>query len=360
MPSRPANLTVADTAAEQGNTAATVTGVAADSVELAIGPANPTAAVPLAEQGNAAATVTGAAIDSAQSASAPANPTAAVPLAEQGNASATVTGAAIDSAQSASAAASAVIATVTERGVAPENPDIHAELDDDEQPEDTTLGPGLMQSYLRAVQDRLKKEVANSIDPTLMSLIKENDWWLHSSNALQICNLLGLTFSEKSYYRDIYVWLPEVRWGEEGMPSCPHCRSNSNVAPHCWRENHAGRRICNLDEHYFAISRRYICHTCKATAARAKQAAALAVEAYGMNVLEETATDVENSPSYTSMAWDMRIRSLFPFGYGDEFPAFLTHRGGVDYRLVDLMRPLFNKGVRSSVANLDALPVYLI
>ena len=52
MPSRPANLTAADTAAEQGNAAATVTGVAADSVELAVGPANPTAAVPLAEQGS--------------------------------------------------------------------------------------------------------------------------------------------------------------------------------------------------------------------------------------------------------------------------------------------------------------------
>ena len=52
MPSRPANLTAADTAAEQGNAAATVTGVAADSVELATGPVNPTAAVPLAEQGS--------------------------------------------------------------------------------------------------------------------------------------------------------------------------------------------------------------------------------------------------------------------------------------------------------------------
>ena len=52
MLSRPANLTAADTAAEQGNTAATVTGVAADSVELATGPVNPTAAVPLAEQGS--------------------------------------------------------------------------------------------------------------------------------------------------------------------------------------------------------------------------------------------------------------------------------------------------------------------
>ena len=150
------------------------------------------------------------------------------------------------------------------------------------------------------------------------------------------------------------------------MPSCPHCRSNSNVGPHCWRENHAGRRICSLDEHYFAISRRYICHTCEAEAARANEAAAAVVAAVGMNILddeaemEETATDEACSPTYTFMAWDMRIRDLFPFGYGDEFPAFLTYRGGADYLLVDLLRPLFNKGVRSSVVIFDALAVYFI
>eukprot|EP00978_Attheya_sp_CCMP212_P037953 scaffold183316_cov56-Attheya_sp.AAC.3 len=36
-----------------------------------------------------------------------------------------------------------------------------------------------------------------------------------------------------------------------------------------------------------------------------------------------------------------------PFGYGNEFPAFLTWRGGIDLGIIDLMRPLHDKGVRS-------------
>ena len=37
---------------------------------------------------------------------------------------------------------------------------------------------------------------------------------------------------------------------------------------------------------------------------------------------------------------------LYPFGRGDHFPAFLTHRGGVKKSIIDLMRPLFNCGVK--------------
>ena len=76
--------------------------------------------------------------------------------------------------------------------------------------------------------------------------------------------------------------------------------------------------------------------------------------------MEETVTDEARSSTYTFMAWDMSIGDLFPFGYGDEFPAFLTYRGGADYLLVDLLRPLFNKRVRSSVVIFDALAVYFI
>ena len=36
---------------------------------------------------------------------------------------------------------------------------------------------------------------------------------------------------------------------------------------------------------------------------------------------------------------------LFPDGRGDEFPAFLTWKAGVDKELIDLMRPLFDSGI---------------
>ena len=65
--------------------------------------------------------------------------------------------------------------------------------------------------------------------------------------------------------------------------------------------------------------------------------------------MEETATDEACLLTSMFMAWDMRIRDLLPFRYGDKMPASLTYRGGADYLLVDLLRPLFNKGVRSAV-----------
>ena len=46
------------------------------------------------------------------------------------------------------------------------------------------------------------------------------------------------------------------------------------------------------------------------------------------------------------MGYDARARETLPFGYGDEFPAYLSHRAALDMQLIDLMRPLFNKGVR--------------
>ena len=36
----------------------------------------------------------------------------------------------------------------------------------------------------------------------------------------------------------------------------------------------------------------------------------------------------------------------FPYGHGNEFPAFLTHKSGIDKMIFDMMRPLFHKGFR--------------
>ena len=39
------------------------------------------------------------------------------------------------------------------------------------------------------------------------------------------------------------------------------------------------------------------------------------------------------------MGLDQRSLVFLPFGYESEFPAYLTHRGGLDFGVVDLMRP---------------------
>jgi hypothetical protein len=49
---------------------------------------------------------------------------------------------------------------------------------------------------------------------------------------------------------------------------------------------------------------------------------------------------------YTYMSLDQRSVPHLPFGFGALFPAFLTYRGGLHFTVIDLMRPLFDKGVR--------------
>ena len=129
--------------------------------------------------------------------------------------------------------------------------DVHAELDEDEQLDGSEAEPGVMGTYLKAVFDRLHSEVCGKAsrcaleDKWLLGLLKAPgaDWWLRAGLAESVCAKLGLEFSQPSYYRDIYVWLPDMRWGHEAMPPCVECETAAQVGPHCFRDNHFARRI---------------------------------------------------------------------------------------------------------------------
>ena len=206
--------------------------------------------------------------------------------------------------------------------------------------------------------------------------------------------MLKISCAEPSYYHDVYVWLPDVRWGQAAMPICPGCKSARRVGAHCWRDNHFGRRVVDLDTHYFTVSRRYVCHACRENATTLKARASAAAQSLGLRVVAAPAaapalpattaapppppallpppvppeasppppaaaataaagspvvapaTDKEVFPSYTYMGWERTTLPLLPYGYSNFFPALLTHRSGFDLKLVDMMRPLFDKGVR--------------
>jgi hypothetical protein len=201
-------------------------------------------------------------------------------------------------------------------------------LDDEE---DLIPAEGLMKLVLVHLQSRLQKETTGDskeilpIDRWLSRHLQQNDFWILKSSLKKIAKKFGILshFDDGYYLRDIKVWLPDLQWGLEAMPCCPTCESNIAVRPHCWRDNHFGRRVCDLGTHYFAMSRRYICRTCQAQA-----------------------DDLADDEHYTFMGWNRKSLELLPFGYGDEFPAHLTWKGGVDKQILDLMRPLFNKGFR--------------
>ena len=134
-----------------------------------------------------------------------------------------------------------------------------------------------MHVFLRAFQGRLKSELAgNKEERVLPNHLADNEWCIGAVHAPEMCSLFGIALAEPSYYRDIHVWLPDVRWG--AMPVCPVCESSKDVSSHCFRTNHVGRRIVDVDTTYYVLGRRYKCRACKKTA-KAVQAAAAAAPA---------------------------------------------------------------------------------
>lgn len=262
--------------------------------------------------------------------------------------------------------------------------DIQADLDDDrDMPEQES---GVMGTYLRAVFDRLKAETRQNSGGSagalqenwLLKLLEEWDWEISEKHAALVCEKLGLVYGEPSYYRRIYVWLPDLRWGHESMPPCVNCKHSNNVQVHGWRDNHCGRRVYSIDTHYFIISRRYKCSKCEGVAKeekrqeeQAKQKAKDVAARVGLVVQDDAAMedasadelsgdedDDEDShlrgggppkstrTQFTFMATDLRSTQRLPYGRGDEFPAFLTHRAAVDFKVLDWMRPLCDRGLR--------------
>jgi hypothetical protein len=200
-------------------------------------------------------------------------------------------------------------------------PDIEAELDNDGDIPPLEASGSVMGVYLHAVYARLQLEVggvpANDTS-WLLNLLEENDFWVRAVHAKTICKQLKVIFQEPSYYRDVKVWLPEQQWGPESKPCCIFCKSAQHVHPKDWP--YPGRRICHLTEHYYVMTRRYYCTACDESQQR--------------------------RPKKSWYAYDPECLPLYPHGHGDEFPAFLTHRSGVDNLIIDMMRPLYDKGIR--------------
>ena len=222
---------------------------------------------------------------------------------------------------------------------------IDAELDDDNDVDINDTTNGIMVIFLQAVHRELREQVRGRAarEPWLLEMLNAPgaDWWLRAGQARVVCKKLGLLYDEPAYYRDIHVWLPDVRWGTEAMPPCVVCKTAEEVSPHDFQATHFGRRVCALTSNYFIITQRYTCACCARRASNTRLVINAAADAVRLCVEERII-----KPQYTFMGYDSRSRIHLPYGYGDEYPAFHTDKGAVDLLIIDLMRPLFNKGVR--------------
>ena len=204
---------------------------------------------------------------------------------------------------------------------------------------------GVQQQFVCRVQRRIQYEVSKKFpalnDPWLRKHLDKNDWKIRSEEAPLIAQKLSIQATNKAYYRDVHVWLPDVMWGLDFMPSCPNCKTNKDVAIHGFLENHFGRVVVGLEENFHVVSRRYKCKCCQQERAKLRKS----VETFAQNSAVEGRVGKVNL-KYTFMAWNMKLLPLLTDGRGDKFPAFLTWKAGVSKQLIDLMRPLFDCGVR--------------
>ena len=111
-----------------------------------------------------------------------------------------------------------------------------------------------------------------------------------------------------------------------------------------------------MEENYYCISRRYICHHCQTAATKTKQQVEDLAKEHGL-VAEVGDIDDE---CYTFMAWNKDVLPLYPYDRGNAFPAYLSWRAGVDKLVLKHMRSLYDGGFRPKAYSkllLEMIPV---
>ena len=219
-----------------------------------------------------------------------------------------------------------------------EDDDSSNEEDEDECTADQSSTDSVMKNYCSKVLERIRYEASQDFPVLhkkwLHELLVDNDYWIPKSRAKYVCRKLQIhhSFEEHLYYRDVFVWLPEVQGGQTCMPCCVSCKRHEHVAVHDYTMHHPARYIVSLNSHYYMMTRRYICHACKR---RNKE------------LEEEAATNGTHCEKvqFTFMGWNSQCLKLMPYDQLDNFPAILTHRAGVDRMVLDLLPPLFDAGL---------------
>ena len=148
--------------------------------------------------------------------------------------------------------------------------------------------------------------------------MKRDQSYLHNYHSKDICKAINMSWSKdiKFYFRTVFVWFPDTKY-----MACPTC-GGTNVTENGWPP-HPGRRVVSTHSHYFIMTKRYVCPECNERSIQTK---------------------TKNRSGF--MGWNSEVLKNMPFYIIQTFPAFLTHRAGVDKKLLDWFRPLVNCGVR--------------
>ncbi|KAJ7146921.1 hypothetical protein C8R44DRAFT_845839 [Mycena epipterygia] len=112
------------------------------------------------------------------------------------------------------------------------------------------------------------------------------------------------------YLTDVFVWLPRLLLPLDFVFKCIFCEKDT-MGDDGWNSNPVARRVVSLDSCYYILTKRLRCGLCRK----------------GCNMYDE------------------KILAQLPVHLRNEFPAFLTHRSGIDKNLLTLIRSGIAQGL---------------
>ena len=95
----------------------------------------------------------------------------------------------------------------------------------------------IMMACLNRIQQQLRQELQDYRQPRskrdpnnwLIHELRDTNFYLRRENFEDYCELLGIKFQEAGYYRDVFVWLPDLQYGKRYMPACINCYTSKDV-----------------------------------------------------------------------------------------------------------------------------------
>ena len=182
-------------------------------------------------------------------------------------------------------------------------------LDD---PEDVSVS-GIVALYLSSVKEKLQHELDSHGRPVCY----ENNifWMLPPDPFFALCKSQSSTAGldpSSLYYPKVFVWLPESLIGR-GVITCWYYQDKSHpMTIKCWNDNPVAHRVVGLSGNCYIMTKHIQCR-----------------RSQNLNT-----TGCGDSFNY----YDPVIMNQLDPGLVAEFPAFLTHRSGIDKTLMALIQ----------------------
>ncbi|KAJ7664030.1 hypothetical protein DFH06DRAFT_1394036 [Mycena polygramma] len=200
------------------------------------------------------------------------------------------------------------------------NSSIAFDDDIDRPAEDTPDPEGTIQTYLDKVLADIKSETAGAT-PQRPKCYKQGTFWIRPRDNWFILDTSDDTEDAGSapdpfgpeglYYPPVFIWLPTLLLPIDFKITCVFCEKKE-MTDGGWNNNPVARRVVDLDSCYYILTKRVKC----------RYGCGKSCNLYNAGILRQLPPLLRN-----------------------QFPAFLTHRSGIDKRAVTLIRSTIAQGL---------------